>query len=77
MTYHFGLHSGHLTSEADRIARRHGATHVNYTEPNGERRGWHSGPNRGEPFDSDLAAEVLAAVDAAGGCKKPPPWTVC
>jgi hypothetical protein len=31
--YLFGLHNGHLTAAADQIAGRHGAWHVNYTEP--------------------------------------------
>jgi hypothetical protein len=31
--YMFGLHQGHLTAKADQIAERHGAWHVNYTEP--------------------------------------------
>jgi hypothetical protein len=68
--YLFGLHRGHLTAKADKIAREHGANHVNYTEPRGEKRGWYSGPNRGEPFDGDLSRRVLEAVDAAGGCRR-------
>lgn len=65
--YFFGLHRGHLTSKADQIARRHGADHTNYTEPNGEKRGWFSGPNRGEPFDRQLARAVIADIEEAGG----------
>lgn len=68
--YSFGLHKGHLSEEADKIARKihPQAGHVNYKEPNGEKRGWFFGPNRGHPFDDQLAREVLAAVAAAGGC---------
>lgn len=49
--YFFGVHRGHLTARADRIAARHGTCHTNYTEPRGIRRGWFSCPNRGSPFD--------------------------
>lgn len=65
--YMFGLHAGHLNAKADAIAKRHGARHVNYTEPRGERRGWFTCPNLGNPFDQRTAADVMAAVDAAGG----------
>jgi hypothetical protein len=63
----FGLHKGHLAARADKIAERHGASHVNYTEPRGEKRGWFVCPNRGEPFDTRTAVAVMADIDAAGG----------
>jgi hypothetical protein len=63
----FGLHSGHLTGKADKIAKRHGAWHTNYTEPRGQRRGWFSCRNLGEPFDSAVAKAVLADIDHVGG----------
>lgn len=66
-TYFFGLHDGHLKAAADKIAAKHGAEHVNFTEPNGRERGWFSSPNRGEPFDSRLAAAVMSDIDRAGG----------
>jgi hypothetical protein len=65
--FQFGLHSGHLVAKAQRIAARHGADHVNYTEPSGRKRGWFAGPNRGSPFDGWLARDVLAEIEAAGG----------
>ena len=65
--YLFGLHRGHLLARVDKIARKHGAVHVNYTEPHGERRGWFACSNRGNPFDQRLAELVLADVEAAGG----------
>ena len=65
--YFFGLHSGHLTAKADQIAKRHGAGHINFTEPRGEKRGWFACPNRGSPFDQRTAELVMAAIDAAGG----------
>ena len=65
--YLFGLHYGHLTREADKIAKRHGATHVNYTEPWGAKRGWFAAPNRGSPFDQLVADRVHADIEAAGG----------
>lgn len=63
----FGVHSGHLTAKADLIAKRHGAWHVNYTEPRGRRRGWFACPNRGSPFDQAVANAVWDDIDAAGG----------
>ena len=68
--YCFGLHNGHLTAKADRIAARYGAWHINYTEPSGWRRGWFACPNRGSPFDSNTAAKVWADLDKAGGIEK-------
>ena len=65
--YFFGLHSGHLTAQADRIARRHGASHANYTEPSGVRRGWFECPHRGVPFDTATASAVMADIDRIGG----------
>lgn len=67
--YLFGLHPGHLGEQADRIARRRGGWHVNHTEPSGEQRGWFAVPDRGSPFDELAAAEILAAVERAGGMK--------
>ena len=73
--YMFGLGVGHLSRRADKIARRHGAILINYCEPgckcgygcNGEcpacKRHWFTGPNRGEPFNSDMARAVLAWVE--------------
>ncbi len=65
--FHFGLHDGHLVVKADRIAKQHGASHVNYTEPQGRKRGWFSCPNRGAPFDECVASAVLTDVEEAGG----------
>ena len=65
--YFFGLHNGHLKAVADKIAKKHGVEHVNFTEPTGRERGWFAGPNRGEPFDSRLASVVMADIDKAGG----------
>lgn len=65
--YFFGLHSGHLTAKADRIARKHNAYHVNYTEPRGERRGWFGCQNLGNPFDQNRARAVMADIDQVGG----------
>jgi hypothetical protein len=65
--YLFGLHHGHLTAVADQIAGRHGAWHVNYTEPCGERRGWFACPNRGPSFYRVIASAVMADIDRAGG----------
>lgn len=63
----FGLHSGHLIAKADKIAARHDAWHTNYTEPRGERRGWFSCKNLGEPFDSCTRKAVMEDIEKAGG----------
>jgi hypothetical protein len=63
----FGLHQGHLTRAADVIAERHAACHVNYTEPQGKRRGWFECENRSEPFDSAVRKAVMADIEQAGG----------
>lgn len=65
--YLFGLHRGHLTGKADEIAERHGASRINFTEPDGARRGWFAGPSRGSPFDGQLAAAVDADIETEGG----------
>lgn len=65
--YLFGCHDGHLVARADRIAAKHGAVHVNYTEPCGRRCGWFSCRNRGEPFDGSVASAVERDIALAGG----------
>lgn len=62
--FNFGGHRGHLPARADKIAKRHGAWHTNYTEPRGEKRGWFSCPNRGAPFDVKTARAVIADLNA-------------
>ena len=63
--YFFGLGPGHLPRRADRVARRHGAWLVNYTEPNGRKRHWFACFNRGHPFDRLTSDAVLADLRAA------------
>jgi hypothetical protein len=67
--FQFGLHDGHLTLKAQLIAERHDADHVNYTEPNGRKRGWFVCDNRGSPFNEARAKRVLADIEDAGGFK--------
>jgi len=62
----FGLGPGHLAARADKIARRHDARLVNYTEPRGEKRHWFVAENLGAPFDGARAAAVLSDLRAAG-----------
>ena len=74
----FGLGPGWFPQQADAIARRHGASLVNHTDPGCKcghgcrdncpacKRHWFSGPNRGEPFDSAMASAVLGDIAAAG-----------
>ncbi len=59
---YFGLHRGHLTARADQIAKRYGAWHVNWTEPNGEKRGWFGCQNYSR-FEQRTAEKVLAAIE--------------
>jgi hypothetical protein len=76
--YMFGLGPGWLPDEADDIAKKHGAGLVNYTDAQcncghgcpphtceKSRRHWFAGPNRGNPFDQDMAEAVLNEVYAA------------
>ena len=60
MEYLFGLGPGHLPDSVDAIARKHGACLVNYTEPNGHKRHWFAGPNKGSPFDGWLRDAVMS-----------------
>lgn len=70
-TFHFGLGQGHLPERrTQKIARKHGAELVNYTEPRGEKRHWFNAENLGEPFDSRRAREVLGELRSAGIIKK-------
>lgn len=74
----FGDGSGWMPTRADRIARKHGAILVNYADPGCRcgygcvddcpecKRHWFEGPNYGEPFDSELARDVMAEIEAAG-----------
>lgn len=49
-----------------RIETLHGVTWTSYEGPEKRLRSWFSGPNKGEPFDRSLAADVLASMVAAG-----------
>lgn len=67
-----------MSRRAAAVARKLGATLINYTDPGCAcgggcrddcpklRRHWFEGPNRGAPFDGQLAREVCAALEAAG-----------
>ena len=77
--YMFGLGAGWLPAAARRIAKKHGATLVNYTDPGcgcgygcppsrdcpAHRRHWFTGPNMGAPFDGAMADAVMADLRAA------------
>ena len=69
--YFFGVHEGHLSKRVNAIAEKHGATHVNYSEPTGHgqyrKRGWFACRNRGNPFDLAVAKAVLGELEAKGG----------
>ena len=60
----FGCGPGHLGSRIWHLARREGATLIDYTDPGtGEKRHWfEAAANLGEPFNSRLARAVLEMV---------------
>ena len=72
--YLFGCADGWLGRQAAKIAKKHGATLVNYSDPGcrcghgcagtcpATMRHWFAAQNRGEPFDSTLAQKVLAEI---------------
>jgi hypothetical protein len=62
----FGMGDGHLPKKAAKIAERHGARLVNYTEPNGRQRYWFAAPNLGNPQDQLRAKAVRADLEKAG-----------
>jgi hypothetical protein len=55
-----------LPRAAARIAAKHDAKLVNYTEPRGERRHWFTCQNFGAPFTWNTAKAVLAELRDAG-----------
>lgn len=77
--YIFGLGVGHLSRRTAKIARAHGATLVNHTDPQctcgygcagdcrSSKRHWFAANNRGEPFNRNLARTVMAAIARARG----------
>lgn len=67
MEYHFGLHKGHLIDKANKIAKKHKASHINFTEYLGEKRGWFACENLGEPHNSAIAKAVMADIELIGG----------
>jgi len=73
--YMFGCGNGQVskreTARVDRIAKKHGAIFVTYCGPECycgrncggcNHRYWFAGPNRGEPFDSNMASAVESEV---------------
>ena len=58
----FNVKRGKQTREQiafhDRIARRHGCVYVYVYDPGNGWMGWYEGPNRGFPFDSQLAKAI-------------------
>jgi hypothetical protein len=63
----FMNHEGHLTVDADDIAGRHDAWHVNHTEPNGRKCGWFACSNLGDVYNMRIAKLVREAIEKAGG----------
>lgn len=50
----------------DRIARKHDCALIEVTLPGTGYQRWFVGPNRGSPFDQQMADAVYADLDAAG-----------
>jgi hypothetical protein len=67
-TFFFGQHEGHLRDEANDIAKKAGALHVNHTDPRtGLKSGWFgtftlNGTNSGE-----VQQNVMRNIQAIGG----------
>ena len=65
--FDFGVHNGHLKAKADRIAKKHGATHTNYTSPSGMKQGWFS-IGTGDPQRAKRVEQAIEAdIDQEGG----------
>lgn len=62
----FGVRRGTLTKEERavryRAARKHGCGFIYVKLPGTGFQSWFAGPNRGNPFDRDLAAAVLGEL---------------
>jgi|WetSurMetagenome_2_1015567.scaffolds.fasta_scaffold10651_4 hypothetical protein len=60
-------HDAAISDRLDAICRAEGGNaFVRYSAPGTDVKGWFTGPNMGHPFDTALAARVIAAVVAAG-----------
>ena len=63
--FFFGAGNGRVSQRegkrCDKIAQKHGASFVWVAMPEGHRF-WFASPNRGNPFDRDTAAAVMAEV---------------
>ena len=71
--HYFGLQRGTISkrvvNKRDKIAREVGGERCGYTYatiPGNGPQGWGFAPNRGEPFDSATAREIMDAWAAAG-----------
>jgi hypothetical protein len=66
MPHFFGLGNGKVGAKEEkriqRIAEEHEAEFVTFQEPNGSYRYWFECQNKGEPFDSKTAFDVLKEV---------------
>jgi hypothetical protein len=71
ITQHFfGEHEGHLTHDANDIAKESGAWHVNYTDPcTGLKRGWFVTSTLDGTDSGEVEQNVMRKVQAIGGFK--------
>lgn len=64
--FHFGLGRGKIPvvkeKKIDKIARKHDCAFVAANIPGNGHMYWFAGPNRGEPFNSQIAKAVLIEV---------------
>lgn len=67
----FCVRKGQLTAREEqrreRIARKHGVCFNYFNDPGNGWVSWFSGPNYGEPFDSNLAKAVRADIERSEG----------
>jgi len=58
-----GRTPGRERDRRNRIAKRHGCTWVEiFDQGTGQWKSWFTGPNRGDPFDRQMAARVMAEL---------------
>ncbi len=65
--FEFIRHDGHLTVEADEIARAHGARHITCHDADGCVAGYFTAPWEGRADNKRREDALRAAIDAAGG----------
>lgn len=69
--FHFGVHTGPLSKreqlQRERVAKRHGATHVYAVIPGTGPQSWFAARNRGDVHNDALARAVRLELDQDAG----------